>query len=943
MADAQLIITGEYSEKQAEALATFDPLRVQQAALGGLFTLLLTDDKKVYVVGANEFSREHGMTFYVTSFESPDTGLGLERITQIAAGSDHFGAVTDDGKLFLWGRNEFGQCGTKTLDGILLAPTRCDSGALANADVRVVFVACTQEYTVALTHDGGVIVFGENSYGQLGTDDGIDTHGGGMRHLMPLRLKCPALDGVRILGCAAGGEFTQLVSEDGRVFAMGRNDHGQLGTGDTTEVRTPTEIDAANFGGVPVAAVSCGGSHTMAITRGEGKLYCWGQGTYGATGLGHWDDATTPQPVVGVLADACVVRISAGMTHSCALVKDGRVFVFGMCDLGLGLSLPALDDKGTPPQLVPRDVLPAGTTVCALATGSMSRHAVFITGKTPTTPGDERGGGQVADAQRIITAELFEKQKELLKLKSLDPQLVFIGSNTIGQCLRPGLTISTPKAARLDGKHVLKTVVGFEFTLMLAADDNQLFAVGSNEYGQLGRGHSNDGDPNWRVLRPVTGFGLERITQIAAGYAYCAAVTEGGKLFLWGQNDVGQCGTGTAGGNVLAATRCDSGALALADVRVVFVACGYAHTVALTSDGGVIVFGENYQGQLGTGNNDDQPTPERLTCAALAGVRIVGCAAGAYFTQLVSDDGRVFAMGHNENGQLGTGDTTNVNTPTEIDAANFGGAPVAAVACGVEHTMAITRGEGKLYCWGIGTFGATGLGHTDNTTTPQPVVSALADARVVRIAAGYTYSYALAEDGRVFACGYSDGIPSLGELGTPQLLQEGALAGDITVRALGTGCCALHAAFITGTPPTTPGDGSIDQALGQLWFDLRARVKEGRKLKLLSDFGARNKNPALSKNMVRKGALDVLMATQQAAEDELANEIVNIQGRGRGNGDRAAGKGGGGGGGRGRGGGARAAGKGGGGRGGGGHVASMIESIKLGKFGKPKATFTLKF
>jgi hypothetical protein len=186
-------------------------------------------------------------------------------------------------------------------------------------------------------------------------------------------------------------------------------------------------------------------------------------------------------------------------------------------------------------------------------------------------------------------------------------------------------------------------------------------------------------------------------------------------------------------------------------------------------------------------------------------VRIVGCAAGDSFTQLVSDDGRVFATGSNNHGQLGTGDTTAVNTPTEIDAAHFGGAPVAAVACGAHHTMAITRCEGKLYCWGEGACGATGLGHTDDATTPQPVVGALADARVVRIAAGMNHACALAEDGRVFAFGTVHGFPAAGRQGTPQLLQEGTLAAGTTVCALSTGCYAQHAAFIEGTPPAEPG------------------------------------------------------------------------------------------------------------------------------------------
>ena len=463
-----------------------------------------------------------------------------------------------------------------------------------------------------------------------------------------------------------------------------------------------------------------------------------------------------------------------------------------------------------------------------------------------------------------------------------DAQLLFIGDNDNGQCLLRDRDILTPTTAPRDwlsdGKHVLKMAVGNALTLLLA-DDNQLFAVGSNEYGQLGRGHRNTDDPDNRVPRPVTGFGLERITQIAAGYGHCAAVTEGGKLFLWGRNTFGQCGTGTAGGKVLAATRCDFAALADADARVVFVACGFGHTMALTSDGGVIAFGRNSFGQLGTGNNDDQPTPERLTCAALAGVRIVGCAAGSRFTQLVSDDGRVFAMGRNDHGQLGTGDTTNVNTPTEINAVRFGGAAVAAVACGHSHTMAITRGEGKLYCWGQGECGATGLGHRRDAMTPQPVIGALAETRVVRIAAGLDHSCALAEDGRVFAFGDCVGIPDAGEQGTPQLLQEGALAAGTTVRALGTGGYAKHAAFIMGKTPTTPGDGGILDNLRQLLFRLSDLFQKGRELKLLSDLQARKPNDALSADSMtpRERSLHALFEVQEVAVNELAEKIFEIQ------------------------------------------------------------------
>ncbi len=395
----------------------------------------------------------------------------------------------------------------------------------------------------------------------------------------------------------------------------------------------------------------------------------------------------------------------------------------------------------------------------------------------------------------------------------------FMGSNRGGQCVFPdGTTPSEPTAASsaLLQEKIIGIVAGALLTLCHTTDGGVL-GVGTNVFGQLGRGHSNGDDPDNRVPRPIPG--LKNIAMIAAGYSHCCAVTKDGEMFAWGRNIHGQCGRAPRGNlNVLAATRCDSGALKN-QVRVAFVACGGDHTLALTINGNVIAFGVNNGGQLGTGNNHYQPTPERLTCAALVGVRIVGCAAGARFTQLVSDDGRVFATGYNDHGQLGTGDMTHVNTPTEIDAAHFGAAPVAAVACGYCHTMAITRGEGKLYCWGQGGCGATGLGHTDDATTPQPVVGALADARVVRIAVSWRHSFVLVDDGNVLAFG--DASNDL--IGIPQLLNLGALAGK-TVRALGSGCCAQHLAFIEGPPPAEPDFefGVIARTQFRKW--LRRRV-----------------------------------------------------------------------------------------------------------------------
>jgi alpha-tubulin suppressor-like RCC1 family protein len=440
----------------------------------------------------------------------------------------------------------------------------------------------------------------------------------------------------------------------------------------------------------------------------------------------------------------------------------------------------------------------------------------------------------------------------------MEGQLVLTDlTNEYGQCL----AAATLELGRM---RVVQASLGSENTLVLDKM-GEVWSAGSNEYGQLGRDCDEDEGDFSCILRRVTGLGSEPVAFIASGGGHSAALTESRQLFLWGLNHHGQRGTGVngslewlpppaaAGGELAVAAayvaavraarrralqhgavRCPLGALLDAAESVVAVACGGSHTVAVTTAGRVIAFGGNIHGELGMpgcgSTTTMDPTPVLLACVALDGVRIVGCAAGGNHTCLVSDDGRVFAMGRNGSGQLGLGHTTDTHTPTEIDAAHFGGAPIAAVACGGLHTMAITCDEGKLYGWGDGPIdgenGATGLGHTHGATTPQPVVGALADARVVRITAGSTHSCALVEDGRVFAFGRDDdefgtpqgALPAAGADGTPQLLQ-GALAGVAPVCALGAGCQASHLAFLVGVPPAQPG---FDAPVSFRWSRRRA-------------------------------------------------------------------------------------------------------------------------
>lgn len=122
----------------------------------------------------------------------------------------------------------------------------------------------------------------------------------------------------------------------------GRNDHGQLGTGDTEPIDDPIALsDTTAFPDVPDALRSAplvhaavGRSHTLLVTR-DGELWASGTNLMGTLGDGNTGgDVLKFQRVEGALANEKVVKASAGLTFSLALTEDGAVYAFGSAEKG---------------------------------------------------------------------------------------------------------------------------------------------------------------------------------------------------------------------------------------------------------------------------------------------------------------------------------------------------------------------------------------------------------------------------------------------------------------------------------------------------------------------------------------------------------------------------------------------------------------------------------
>jgi len=176
------------------------------------------------------------------------------------------------------------------------------------ADVQA--VSAEFRHSMASTRDGKVFAWGSNENGELG--DGTRRN-----RLTPVAVQ----DLEDVISISAGFRHSMALTRDGKVFSWGRNLYGQLGDGTGEDRSTPVAVPDIE----DVISISAGGNHSMALKR-DGKVFAWGYNGDGRLGDGTRRNRLTPVAVPG-LED--VISISAGSGNSMALTRDGKVFAWG--------------------------------------------------------------------------------------------------------------------------------------------------------------------------------------------------------------------------------------------------------------------------------------------------------------------------------------------------------------------------------------------------------------------------------------------------------------------------------------------------------------------------------------------------------------------------------------------------------------------------------------
>ena len=270
-------------------------IKIKAVRAGCRHALALTTTGQVLAWGSN-FAGQFGDGLFSDSNRPVAVAMppGV-KITQIAAGEFHNLALASTGTtVFAWGRNQFGQLGDGNLDNsaspvlVLLADTIVKSLAASFGD------------SLAVTSTGQVLVWGDNSHGQLGDNFAL------ARSSSPVSATLSA--GVEVVGAVAGSDHFLARTANGLVLGWGLNIEGQVGDDSFTDRGVPTFADLPN--GVTVTALAAGNKESYALTS-QGTVLAWGQGNSGELGNGAFMNSLTPVQV-RLPATLVVTAISGG-------------------------------------------------------------------------------------------------------------------------------------------------------------------------------------------------------------------------------------------------------------------------------------------------------------------------------------------------------------------------------------------------------------------------------------------------------------------------------------------------------------------------------------------------------------------------------------------------------------------------------------------------------
>ena len=280
--------------------------RIEQVSLGHLHSAAIDEDGNLWMWGWNSRSQlgdgstTNSSTPINISILDDENEIYGQTITQVALGYDYSGAIDSTGDLWMWGDNGNGQLGDGTNEKSSTPINITDKHGSSLAAKTIDQVVLGEYHSAAIDEDGDLWVWGANEYGQLG-------NGSTTSSSTPINISddqnLDQFEGKTIEQVALGRYHSAAIDEDDNLWMWGRNNNGQLTNEiEGTHSSTPINI-TAQFDNKKIEQVTLGSGHSGAIDS-NGDLWMWGNNYYGQLGNGDFgkdgdreDQVYSPEPI----------------------------------------------------------------------------------------------------------------------------------------------------------------------------------------------------------------------------------------------------------------------------------------------------------------------------------------------------------------------------------------------------------------------------------------------------------------------------------------------------------------------------------------------------------------------------------------------------------------------------------------------------------------------
>ena len=674
------------------------------------YNLAIRSDGALFSWG-NNFQGRLG-TNNTTNRSSP-TQIGTSSWSQVSAAQIFGKAIRSDGTLWIWGGN-----GGLGLNDIIhrSSPTQIGTSSWSQ-------VAGLSAVTPAITYDGILWIWGSNDLGQLGISDRVTRSspviiGGFTSYVIPISVSIERYSSPIQVGVESNwnkisvGYYTSYATNSSNyLFSWGLNDRGQLGLNDVLTKSSPTQIGSSNNWTLLDSVDS------VVSAANSNIVHSWGQTRNSA---GTFTGTARSSPTV--------INSSASLSNNIIDLSISGEDVFTtfsnnklhIDDFAIGKVFTQQGDYFFHPKQI----------------GTEKWKDIVISGIT-RQGGDNRPGAAGIKDDDTLYVWGFNSNGEL----GLDDRIHRsspIQLGTVNSYVFIGLS---------DPPFWQKVAAGAPGISFGIDNDGTLYAWGWNNEGQLGLN-----DRNHRSS-PVQ-IGTSSWTQIAAGTnssSQALAILSNGTLWAWGTNTLGMLGLND---QINRSSPVQVGTSSWSQVSA-----GSLFSMAIKTDGTLWAWGRNGSGHLGLGNTIHRSSPVQVGTSSWSQV---SCGSG--FTLAIKYDGTLWAWGDNSTiGMLGLNSTfPNHSSPVQVGTSSWLQVSAGSTIYGPAFAI---RSDGKLFGWGYNNFyGQLGTNDTQNKSSPTQIGT----SSWSQIAAGYQSTVAMKPDGSLWTWGSN----IYGELGLSDLIHR---------------------------------------------------------------------------------------------------------------------------------------------------------------------------